>query len=172
MRSAFAVDCPSRHYCHTAEVKYRAFNELPGAYLNSTSHLLKTFSANTSRNCMQECTRTENCQSANYYSPVNASEMSCDLIDGNKWSNASLLVKRENSTHFFIKVQRGTLEIGKTETIVPSRSLQGWMEGSREGCERGREGERRKGGRGKGEEKGERKGGKEGERLSEPWTID
>ena len=105
MRSAFAVECPSRHYCHTAEVKYRAFNELPGAYLNSTSHLLKTFSANTSRNCMQECTRTENCQSANYYTAANASEMSCDLIDGNKWSNASLLVKRENSTHFFIKVR-------------------------------------------------------------------
>jgi len=28
--------------------------------------------------------------------------MSCDLIQGNKWSNASLLVKRENSTHYFI----------------------------------------------------------------------
>ena len=160
MRSAFAVDCPSRHYCHTAEVKYRAFNELPGAYLNSTSHLLKTFSANTSRNCMQECTRTENCQSANYYSPVNASEMSCDLIDGNKWSNASLLVKRENSTHFFIKVQRGTLEIGKTETIVPSRSLQGWMEG-REGK---REGGRGKGGKEGGEKERRREKGKEGRR--------
>ena len=98
-------DCPSRYYCHTPEIKYRAFNELPGAYLNSTDKILKTFPANTSCKCMSECTHTENCQSANYYQNGNASEMSCDLIEGNKWSNASMLMKRENSTHYFIMVR-------------------------------------------------------------------
>jgi len=100
--NAFANICPSRHYCHTAEVKYRAFHELPGAYLNSTDYIMKTFTANTSRKCMQACTRTQYCQSANHYQKVNEAEMSCDLIQGNKWSNVSLLVKRGNSTHYFI----------------------------------------------------------------------
>ena len=101
---ALADDCPSRHYCHTPEVKYRAFHELPGAYLNSTDHVMKTFPANTSRKCMQACTQTQYCQSANHYQNANETEMSCDLIEGNKWSNASLLVKRGNSTHYFVMV--------------------------------------------------------------------
>ena len=108
---AFANSCPNRHYCHTPEVKYRAFNTLHGMYLNSTSYVLKSFQSSTSRNCMQECTRTENCQSANYYTPANASEMSCDLIDGNKWSNASLLVKRNNSTHYYIEVRARSRDV-------------------------------------------------------------
>ena len=103
--NVFAFNCPSRHYCHTSEIKYRAFHELPGAYLNSTDYIMKTFTANTSRKCMQACTRTQYCQSANHYQIKNKVEMSCDLIQGNKWSNASLLVKRENSTHYFIMVR-------------------------------------------------------------------
>ena len=100
-----ADNCPSRHYCHTPEIKYRAFNELPGAYLNSTDKIMKTFPANTSRKCMLECTHTPNCQSANYYQKDNATEMICDLIQSNKWSNASLLVKRVKSTHYFVMVR-------------------------------------------------------------------
>ena len=100
-----ADNCPSLHYCHTSEIKYRAFNELPGAYLNSTDKIMKTFPASTSSNCMSECTHTENCQSANYYQKENANEMICDLIQSNKWSNASLLVKRDKSTHYFVMVR-------------------------------------------------------------------
>ena len=102
--NVFAEKCQSLHYCHTAETKYRAFHELPGAYLNSTDHIMKTFPADTSRKCMQACTRTQYCQSANHYQKVSEVEMSCDLIQGNKWRKASLLVKRENSTHYFIMV--------------------------------------------------------------------
>ena len=103
--AVFADECPSRHYCHTPEIKYRAFHELPGAYLNSTDYILKPFITNTSRECMQDCTRTPNCQSTNHYQKGNSTELSCDLIHGNKWSNASLLVKRDKSTHYFVMVR-------------------------------------------------------------------
>ena len=102
--SVLADECPNRNYCHTPGIKYRSFQQMPGMFLNSTNYVLRTFQTNTSGNCLNECTRTENCQSTNYYLETNKTVMSCDLINGNKWSNASLLVNKENSTHNFIEV--------------------------------------------------------------------
>lgn len=101
--SVLADECPNRNYCHTPGIKYRSFQQMPGMFLNSTNYVLRTFQTNTSGNCLNECTRTENCQSTNYYLETNKTVMSCDLINGNKWSNASLLVSKENSTHNFIE---------------------------------------------------------------------
>ncbi|XP_065066873.1 uncharacterized protein LOC135692609 [Rhopilema esculentum] len=99
---AAANECPNRYYCHTAEIKYRSFDAMAGFYLNSTNHVIKSFPAVSNQSCIQECVRIPQCKSANHHLPVNASDMICDLIDGNRWSNASLLQERKNSTHFFV----------------------------------------------------------------------
>ena len=101
---AAADVCPNRYYCDNAEIRYRSFDAMVGFYLNSTNHIIKSFPIVSNQSCIQECVRTTGCKSANYHLPVNASDMICDLIDGNRWSNASLLQERKNSTHFFVMV--------------------------------------------------------------------
>ena len=98
--------CPNRHFCHSPEIKYRAFSALSGSYLNSTGYVIRTFQEENALNCKTTCLATPGCQSTNHYIGFNTSDMYCDLMRGNRWSNASSLIQRASSTHYFIKVRR------------------------------------------------------------------
>ena len=53
--------------------------------------------------CQQHCVKEEKCQSVNLN--VNKTNgYDCVLLDANKYSNSSLLVKAKNSTHLYIPV--------------------------------------------------------------------
>eukprot|EP00112_Aurelia_sp_Birch-Aquarium-sp1_P023890 Seg731.9 transcript_id=Seg731.9/GoldUCD/mRNA.D3Y31 product="hypothetical protein" protein_id=Seg731.9/GoldUCD/D3Y31 len=101
----FAQDiaCPNRHYCDTNEIKYRAFSAINDTYLNNTDHVIRSLPIKNQIGCKRECVRLSGCQSSNHFQPINSSVMMCDLIAGNRWSNASKLIPRINSTHFFIQ---------------------------------------------------------------------
>ena len=113
-----AGSCPNRQYCDAAEIKYRSFSVDFDSFLNSKDHTIKTIAANSTQTCMQECTRTPGCQSGNHFQPSSPDGMSCDLINANKWSNASLYQTRIGSTHFFVKVRRFSKQKGHSNTFV------------------------------------------------------
>ena len=102
---AAAVTCPNRYYCHSDEAKYRSFTALINSFLNSTN-VIKSLSITEQGQCARQCTSTEKCQSVNHY--LKSDRMTCDLVDGNMWTNPNDLIQRSKSTHFFIKVSRGT----------------------------------------------------------------
>ena len=106
LRDTFAQDisCPNHHYCDTNEIKYRAFSALNDTYLNSTDHVIRSLPIKDQIDCKRECVHTSGCQSSNLFQPTNSSVMICDLIAGNRWSNASSLIPQMNSTHFYIHV--------------------------------------------------------------------
>ena len=103
-----AISCLNRHYCDTKEAKYRAFSALADTYLNSTDHVIRSMPMKDQLGCKRECVRISGCQSSNHFQLINSSAMMCDLIAGNRWSNASKLIPRKNSTHFFIQVCKNT----------------------------------------------------------------
>ena len=105
-RNTFAQDfsCPNHHYCDTIEIKYRAFSGLNDTYLNSSEHVIHRLPVKAQIDCKRQCVHTSGCQSSNHFQPMNSSVMMCELIAGNRWSNASSLIPRKNSTHFFIHV--------------------------------------------------------------------
>ena len=102
---ANCFNCPNRHFCHLQEIKYRAFSALTGSYLNSTGYIIQTFQETNALNCKRTCVATPGCQSTNHYIGFNTSDMFCDLMRGNRWSNASSLIQRASSTHYFIQVR-------------------------------------------------------------------
>ena len=101
---AEAISCPNAHYCDTKEIKYRAFSALKDAYLNSADHVIRSVPIKDQLDCKRECVRTSGCQSSNHFQRINSNVMMCDIIAGNRWSNASRLIQKMNSTHFFIQV--------------------------------------------------------------------
>ena len=106
VRCAAAVDtCPNRNYCQTSEIKYRSFEKLRNTYFNSTN-VVKSSAITDQTTCLRDCTTSPKCQSINHYLKTNTTEMMCDLVDGNRWSNATDIIPRQNSTHFYIKVSR------------------------------------------------------------------
>ena len=115
---AEAISCPNRHYCDTKEVKYRAFSALNDAYLHSTGHVIRNLPIKNRLDCKRECVRTSGCQSSNYFQKINSNVMMCEIMAGNRWSNASRLIRKMNSTHFFIQVSEAIKLL-----IVPNVSL-------------------------------------------------
>ena len=115
---AYAVSCPNPHHCDTTEIKYRAFSALNDRYLNSTDHVIHSLPIKDQFDCKRECVSTSGCQSSNHFQPINSSIMMCDLIAGNRWSNASKLIPRMHSTHFWIQVFQACLHFCRTLALL------------------------------------------------------
>ena len=99
-----STPCSNRHYCYSAEIRYMAFDALNNTYLNSSRDIISTYMTKSPQQCMEDCTKKEKCQSANYYARANRTSMFCDLLSTNRWANGGNVTCRSNSTHYFVEV--------------------------------------------------------------------
>ena len=96
------IQCSSRVYCATDEVKYIAMNKIENAYLNAT--VIKENTVQSIPSCQQFCIQNK-CQSINL-NITNSNELKCQLLALNKHSNSSLIVNSQNMTHFYVPVRK------------------------------------------------------------------
>ena len=101
---AESFTCENRHYCYTDEIKYGAFIKMNNTYLNVSA--IQDIEVPDWMNCTRACIKTEGCQSVNMYNQDNNDH--CQLLPSNKMSNATNLISRNGSSHFYIPVRHNS----------------------------------------------------------------
>ena len=98
---SYGITCTSRYYCATKEIKFISMEEVPNAYLNTAAIMTRAVT-NVSQ-CQQFCVNENKCQSINL-KVKNTKGYDCHLLEWNKYSNSSRLVKDEAFIHLYIPV--------------------------------------------------------------------
>ena len=77
--------------------------EIPKANLNATA--ISTYKVETASQCQLFCVMENKCRSINLI-VNNAKGYDCQLLDVDKYSNSSLLIKDEKYIHLYIPVSK------------------------------------------------------------------
>lgn len=99
----YGISCRSRYYCGAQEIKYISMGKLTNTFLNATA--VKEQKVQNVESCQKLCVEESKCQSINF-NVSKSGEYDCILLDTNRYSNASLLVARQDFTHYYIPVRR------------------------------------------------------------------